>query len=107
VRKTASETGQLFGETSEEALLEVLRRPPGRVDLGQSSIALQVSDFTFRLPSSVLEVVREMARGEGLTMNAMMACLVDIGLQSRGRSGIPTEHPAYVAYLRRASRKQR
>ncbi len=63
-----------------------------------------VADFTFRVPPDLLNEVRDMARDRGCTANAMMAGLVDLGLQSLGRPGIVTRHPDYVAYLRRGRR---
>lgn len=61
-------------------------------------------DFTFRLPPGVLDEVREMARERGCTVNAMMASLVDLGLQALGRPGIAAEYAEYIAYLRRGRR---
>lgn len=61
-------------------------------------------DFTFRLPPGILDEIRDMARNRGCTVNAMMAGLVDLGLQARGRPGIADRHPEYVAYLQRGRR---
>lgn len=62
------------------------------------------TDFTFRVPPDLLDEVRDMARERRCTVNAMMAGLVDLGLQSLGRPGIAARHPDYVAYLRRGRR---
>ncbi len=61
-------------------------------------------DFTFRLPPAILDEIRDMAREQGVTVNAMMAGLVDLGLQARGRPGIAARHPEYIAYLHRGRR---
>lgn len=88
-------TGTLLDELGE-------REASAPSDSGsQARIAV---DFTFRLPPAILDEIRDMAREQGVTVNAMMAGLVDLGLQARGRPGIATRHPDYIAYLRRGRR---
>lgn len=71
---------------------------------GQNKKDRSAVDFTFRVPPGLMDEVRDMARERGCTVNAMMAGLVDLGLQSLGRPGIAARHPDYVAYLRRGRR---
>ncbi|MBE7733262.1 hypothetical protein [Devosia faecipullorum] len=89
---------------SSSALLDAVIRPIQHTDPADGNNVRIVVDFTFRLPPAVLDEIREMARNQGCTVNAMMAGLVDLGLQARGRPGIAARHPEYVAYLQRGRR---
>lgn len=65
-----------------------------------------IVDFTFRIPQSVLDEAKALARELGCSTNAAFAGLVDIGLRSRGRPGINTLAPNYIGYLRRGRRQE-
>lgn len=86
------------------SLLDSLAGLEGDARLPHEQSASVAVDFTFRLPPAILDEIRDMARNRGCTVNAMMAGLVDLGLQARGRAGIAARHPEYVAYLQRGRR---
>lgn len=103
-KRTATELWDVLDLGVTGSLIDTMATSPDAavlVDAGQARI---VVDFTFRLPPTVLNEIRDMARDRGCTVNAMMAGLVDLGLQARGRPGIAARHPEYVAYLRRGRR---
>lgn len=89
---------------SAATLLDAVTSPPDQTMRADGKNVRVAVDFTFRLPPAVLDEIREMARHRGCTVNTMMAGLVDLGLQARGRPGIAERHPEYVAYLQRGRR---
>ena len=86
------------------SLLDALTGLEGEAQPQDGQKAPVAVDFTFRLPPAILDEIRDMARSRGCTVNAMMAGLVDLGLQAQGRAGIAARHPEYVAYLQRGRR---
>ena len=86
------------------SLLDALTGLEGEAQPPDGPRARVAVDFTFRLPPAILDEIRDMARSRGCTVNAMMAGLVDLGLQAQGREGIAARHPEYVAYLQRGRR---
>lgn len=104
VEKTATDLSDVLDLRVTDSLLDTMAASPDAAVLMDAGQARIVVDFTFRLPPAVLDEIRDMARDRGCTVNAMMAGLVDLGLQARGRPGIAARHPEYVAYLQRGRR---
>lgn len=102
--RTAIDLTDLLDLESTGSLLDGLSGRQGGAKPADGSTAPVAVDFTFRLPPAILNEIRDMARNRGCTVNAMMAGLVDLGLQARGRQSIAARHPEYVAYLRRGRR---
>lgn len=104
-KRWAQDLGEML---EQEAPVPLLDHLTGRTDpdgLAEHKTSPTVVDFTFRLPPTILNEIREMAREQGCTVNAMMAGLVDLGLKELGRPAITADdHAEYIAYLRRGRR---